>query len=132
MDRKKRAALTLRTNEAFGIRVNTQHIDPRYELVINEAFVSTDTGELRLFDIKPKREGLPLFSARWDHNANTVDIDLIREGRTEKNFQGHHTSRDAQGAYHIDIRVAEDIFFAGTVHLATELGLQLQDSLHAR
>jgi hypothetical protein len=130
MKKERRATLRLRTNKAFRIKVTIQQMDPRYELCFKETSVSTDTGDLRLFSINPQQPGLPSFSGRWDHNENMVDIDLMRNGRTEtKNFKGHHTVPDAQGIYHIDIHVPEGNIFTGSIELGTELGLLLEDSI---
>jgi hypothetical protein len=129
MNKEKRDNLELRTNKAFGIEVRTQQIDPRYKLVLNDNPLSTESGDLRLLSIEPQQPGLPRLSGRWDHNDNTLDIDLIRNGRTEKNFQGHHTVRDAQGVYHIDVVIPEGNVFTGTLSMGTELGLLLKDSM---
>ena len=122
----------MRTNRGFDIVVTTKHIDPRYELVGNDTSISTDTGELRLFRIQPQpsTSALPSFSGRWDHKTNAVDIDRFRDGRMDKNFQGHHTQPGQPGVYDIDINVLpEGNIFTGTIELRTELGLQLDDSM---
>lgn len=134
MKKEQWATLTVRTNRGFNIVVITKHIDPRYELVCNDTSIATDTGELRLFRIQPQPPtlALPSFSGRWDHASNTVDVDLIRNGRIQKNaaFQGHHTVRDGQGVFHVDIHLPlEGNVFTGTIELGTELGLRLADSM---
>jgi hypothetical protein len=129
MKKEDRDALQVRTNKAFRIKVTIQQMDPRYELCVKDTSVSTETGELELFRIEPQQPGLPSFSARWDHNRNTVDIDADRNGSIAKDFQGHHTVRDAQGVHHNDVRVPEGNIFTGTIELGTELGLRLEGSL---
>jgi hypothetical protein len=131
MDPKKRSELQLVTNGAFGVEITTGHIDPRYALIASTDPEATPSGDLRLFRIDPRPEhsNLPSFSARWDHNHNTVDIDLIRNGLYEKDFQGHHTVLASPGVYDCDVDVPEGHIFTGSVRLGTEFGLRLADWL---
>jgi len=94
MDKKTQSKIPLVTNSAFGVEITTKYLDARYTPPVASTEVeATETGELRLFriDPQPNNSDLPFFSARWDHNGNTLDIDLVRNGRYEKNFRGHHT-----------------------------------------
>jgi hypothetical protein len=129
MKKERCASLQLRTNRALAVEVTTQQIDPRYKLLVNDAPVSTETGELRLFTIEPQQPGIPSLSGRWDHEANTVDIDVLRNGCYEKPIQGHHTVADPKGIYHIDVYIREGNIFTGSIRLGTELGLSLRDSI---
>lgn len=132
MDPKKRSELPFVTNGAFGVEITTRYVDPRYAPPVTSTEVeATASGDIRLFRIDPHPEhsDLPCFSARWDHNLNTVDIDLIRKGRYENDFQGHHTVLTSPGIYDCDIRVLEGHIFAGSVKLETEFGVRVADSL---
>jgi len=131
MDPKKRSELRLVTNRALGVEVTTQYLDPRYTLVVLDEPKATKTGDLRLVRIDPQSEhaDLPSFSARWDHNLNTVDFDLVRAERFETNFRGHHTVVSSPGIYDCDIYVREGHIFTGAIKLGTELALRLADSL---
>jgi hypothetical protein len=119
------------TNGAFGVKVTTGHVDASYKLKVYTEHRSTPQGDLRLFEIEPAQAGVgsPAFSARWDHTANTVDVDLIRHRTLHQNFQGHHTIMVSPGVSEIDIRVGGQHIFKGSVTLGTELGLRIGDSL---
>jgi len=132
MDKKKRSKLPFVTNGAFGVEITTLYLDPRYAPPVTSTEVKTTaSGDLRLCSIFPQQEhnDLPSFSARWDHSANTVDIDLIRKGRCEKEFRGHHTVVVSPGIYDCDIHITEGHIFTGSIRLGTELALRLADSL---
>jgi hypothetical protein len=132
MDKKKRSELLFVTDGAFGVEITTRYLDLRYAVLVTSTEVkATASGDLRLCSISPQPEhnDLPSFSARWDHSGNTVDIDLIRKGRCEKEFQGHHTVVASPGIYDCDIHVPEGHIFTGSIRLGTELALRLADSL---
>jgi hypothetical protein len=131
MDPKKWCALQVVTNNAFDVEVAIRHLDARYSLKVYDDPKSTRTGMLRLcsIDPDPAHSDLPSFFARWDHNHNTVDIDLGRGGRIENDFHGHHTVLASPGTCECDIHAAEGHIFSGSITLKTGLGLRVGDSL---
>ena len=103
---------------------------------------TTETGHLELLRIEPKRAGFPSFSVRWDHKANSIDVDLVSSSEEEvrlfkaeeHGYRGHHTERDRPSrSYPIDIQTpATGPVFKGTIALNIDLGMLVTSRVFAR
>ena len=129
--------LGLRANSASNVEIVTDSIDPRYRLVESDKSISTETGHLELFRVGPLNAGLPTFSARWDQQANSIDVDLLGDSAARRLFRdeaggcaGHHSQivRDSPRTYRLKIQTPAGVVVSGTVTLNIELGLLIKDS----
>ncbi len=137
MDKQKFAKMALRTTGAWNIRILTDQINPKYQIIAVKNSITSDTGYLELFCIEPLQLGLPTFFGRWDLRPNTVDIDLLGDAaassafKNEMNgYRGHHTRviSDSPRIYGIAIQTPSEHVFSGTIELNIGLGVLVQDS----
>ena len=138
MREDKFANLPVKADGAHNISLVEEYRDPRYRLKMSPVSPATRTGLISLFELVPDDQSLPGFVARWDHRAQTIDIDpepltcIDRETwRNEQNgYRGHHTNHlsGATGAYQIDVRTPNGPVFKAIGSLNLQLGVQLTDS----
>lgn len=128
MDPKVFASQPKRVGGSGKVNIlNSEHLDPEYELICRSDLKATPTGLVTLIDIIPKNEKtLPTFILRWDSNSDTVDVDICLDGKNRKElwcehgYKGHHTTR-IDGPwwrrFKLDIAIPERKIFVGTVNI---------------
>jgi len=126
MDPKAFASQPKRVGGSGKVSVlNSQYLDPEYEIVCRSDWKATPTGLVALIDITPKRKTLPSFILRWDSNFNTVDVDIRVDGKNRKDlwddprYVGHHTTR-IEGPlrrFEVDIKIPGRDVFRGIVNI---------------
>lgn len=137
MDKNRWTTQKFRVLGSHNINVETEFVSGDYELVLEEAVRTTETGLLEVLRILPKRAGLPSFSGRWDQGDDRVDIDLqgddseARSFATQKlGYLGHKAKRlDVEGrrVYRVEVETpSAGLVFKGTVALNVDLGLMLE------
>lgn len=62
--------------ENLNILVDEIYLSQDYQCANPVTNKITPTGLLRIFELRPGSSDLPSFAARWDENAQTVDIDI--------------------------------------------------------
>ncbi|MBZ5535169.1 MAG: hypothetical protein LAO31_04370 [Acidobacteriia bacterium] len=137
MDPERYSSLSIKTESASRVRVQLdQDIYPPYEIEIAVDPEASKTGHLELFRIIPKSNSIPTFSFRWDHNENSVNVDIhevpdeTRDSfKKEKfGFRGHKTIRREDGSYLFCIEVPGDGTIAkGSIRLIANFGLKVSD-----
>ena len=128
----------IRPHQANDIAVTTEEINPVYELKSRRDSAATDTAHLELFRLEPSDSKRPSFSARWDWQENTVDIDFLGDQELCKAFKadsdgykGHHTTTLSESplTYQVEIRVPAESIFKGTITLSVDLALFRKDNV---
>ena len=100
MDKNAFANKDSQPRRGTDIQLVTESLSVDYNPPQCEAEVRvTATGHLEFLRIEPKVSGWPIFSVRWCHKDNTIDVDLIGDPAEKSNFAdqaygyyGHKTS----------------------------------------
>lgn len=131
MDRKKvyknsDGQNIFRANRAFNLKVEPTYIDSDYTLDVAETTHLSETGLLTIFAIDSKENStLPSFSARWDQNAEALDIDILNVDtnvgdlfKAEKDgYSGHHSLRIPGDIrmYDVSVKIPQKEIFRANV-----------------
>lgn len=121
---KKDDVNIFRVDKIANLKIATAYIHPDYKLQTPDSSVS-ETGLLTVFTLEPTKQELPIFTARWDQNYETLDVDILRvENDTsnlfkkEKNgYCGHHPKRISwvTRTYSVCIKIPDKDIFSGNV-----------------
>jgi hypothetical protein len=91
-----------RTSRVSTPGVSWSHLHDDYEVAPGDRILS-DTGRLEVLKFVPKAGDGPVFVARWDNHAETLDSDMCRASdaaqadfkREQKGYRAHHPTRAA-------------------------------------
>jgi hypothetical protein len=139
MERDKFKTPKIRPYTASDISVTPEECHPDYQLIVQETSVATDTAHLELFRLEPSDAKLPIFSARWDWRASTVDIDLLVDDEAARKafkaasggYRGHHTTtlNGSPLVYQVDIHTPAGVIFTGTITLSVDLAVFMKEDV---
>lgn len=137
MDRERQSSLAFKTDSAGGVYVSFDYLDPSYEEQRVDNPETSKTGLLELSRICPKSSSMPAFIIRWDHNENSVNVDIQgvlekerRSFQAEKcGFRGHKTTRQDDGSYRFCIVIPSGTIAEGTIRLIANFGLRVSDRM---
>jgi hypothetical protein len=87
-------------SKVFNIRAQFNYLNPQYELEILQDNTIDEQGLLAVGTLKPRQQGLPQFTIRWDEKGNHLNIDMNppdKDWEREKNgFKGHLPQKTQQ------------------------------------
>jgi hypothetical protein len=135
--------------EINGLTIGEGYLNPNYSLLKRDSAVLEATGSFYIFELRPKSEGRPSFSGRWDGGSRDqrkverydLDIDISgvsiaeqRRFRNEENgYAGHHPKRIASTlahVYKVSIRTPNDgVIFDGTVSFSVHRKMEFRASM---
>ncbi len=112
---KKRGENVFRVDKIFNLKINKLFLHHEYKLKTPETISLSETGLLILFIIEPiENFDLPSFSARWDQNLETLDIDIsntthkisILFKAEKEGYLGHHPKNISQNPRTYNVHIA--------------------------
>lgn len=124
---KRKGLNVFRVDKIHNLKIDVRHIDPEYQLKTEPEIALSSTGLLPIFEVCPKEKGSvhPSFTARWDQNKETLDVDMVGvekslmgEFKGERDgYSGHHPERLAlpSRTYNVDIKTPHRQIFVGNV-----------------
>jgi hypothetical protein len=139
MDPVKCDSLSIMTKSVTGVCVSFDYPHPLYEGQEIDNPVTSKTGLLELYRILPKSISMPDFIFRWDHNENSVNVDIHGVTDAERDlfkkekcgFRGHKTIRQDDGSYRFCIVIPSGTIAQGTIRLIANFGLRISDQMYA-
>jgi len=110
---------------AFGVnkvKAGVHYIDKNYTLECCSKNRITETGLLEVAKLKPKKKSLPEFKFRWDEKADTLDVDIYKNGKLcnelwdTDGYNGHHTKRVSKDKiFEVFIKTPNGVIFDGQI-----------------
>lgn len=121
---KKDGVNIFRVDKIANRKIETTYIHLDYKLETPDNGVS-ETGLLTVFTLEPTKQKQPIFTARWDQNYETLDIDILGVDKNtsnlfkkEKNgYCGHHPKIISQvtRTYAVCIKIPDKDIFSGNI-----------------
>ena len=117
---------------AKGIRVGgTTKVEPakinylngKYALELFPNTPATETGFVKVMELIPKISRVPNFILRWDEKADTLDVDIYKNGKLcnelwgTVGYNGHHTQRIKNRIFWVNITIPNKKIFEGIINI---------------
>ncbi|MFA5132230.1 MAG: hypothetical protein WC444_02795 [Candidatus Paceibacterota bacterium] len=122
---KKDGVNVFRVDKVSNLEFKEEFISSNYLFKIDESQKLSDTGLLVLFKVEPLDGMLPFFTARWDQNYGTLDVDISNVDKNistlfkseQKGYSGHHPKRisESKRIYLLNIKTPEGVILLGEI-----------------
>jgi len=133
MDQGKFLAKTKRVAGITKVEpVKIDYLNEKYELKLFPDTPATNTGLVRVIELIPKISEMPNFILRWDEKADTLDVDIYRNGQVcnelwdTDGYKGHHTQKIENKTFKVNIAIPNEEIFNGSINVGLLIQLSLQ------
>lgn len=140
MDKSRFLAKTERVTGTTQIEcVKLDYLNAKYKFKLLPDTSATETGLVRVMELIPTIPEMPNFILRWDEKADTLDVDIYKNGQLCNElwdidgYEGHHTQKIGNRIFKINIVIPNEEIFKGIINvgLLMEIFLQVKHPIKA-